>query len=216
MRGLYAIIDPEQCAQDPEQLTKSVLRGGCAVLQLRDKQSRDADVVRLACSLAALCREQRVPFVLNDRFWLVREVGAQGTHLGQTDEPIENVRRELGAQIQIGVSTHNLEQAHDAVRRGADLIGFGPIFGTSSKKNPDPAVGLTLLVTAVQQINIPIVAIGGITLERAPEVALTGVPLAAAISALSNTDDPEQATRRLHAILQHAPADATRHGPRSR
>lgn len=202
MRGLYAIIDPEQCAQDPEQLTKAVLRGGCAVLQLRDKHSRDADVVRLACSLAALCREHGVPFVLNDRFWLAREVNAQGTHLGQTDEPIENVRRELGSEIQIGVSTHNLEQAHDAVRRGADLIGFGPIFGTSSKKNPDPTVGLTLLATAVEQIRIPIVAIGGITLARAPEVAQTRVPLAAAIAALGKADDPERAARSLHSILQ--------------
>jgi thiamine-phosphate pyrophosphorylase len=201
MRGLYAIIDPVQCAEDPEQLTKAVLRGGCAVLQLRDKHSRDADVVQLAGKVSALCREHGVPFVLNDRFWLVREVGAQGTHLGQTDEPIENVRRELGREIQIGVSTHSLEQAHDAVRRGADLIGFGPIFGTTSKLDPDPVVGLTLLATVVEQIKIPIVAIGGITLARAAEVARTGVPLGAAISALSKTPDPEQAARDLHSAL---------------
>lgn len=172
------------------------------MLQLRDKHSRDADVVQLARRLTFLCREHGVPFVLNDRFWLAREVNAQGIHLGQTDEAIENVRRELGSDIQIGVSTHNLEQAHEAVRRGADLIGFGPIFGTTSKLNPDPTVGLTLLATAVEQITIPIVAIGGITLARAAEVAQTGVPLAAAISALSKAADPEQTARTLHRALK--------------
>jgi thiamine-phosphate pyrophosphorylase len=201
MRGLYAIIDPEQCAQDPEQVTRAVLRGGCAVLQLRDKQNSDKEVAQLARKLGSLCREQGVPFVLNDRFWLVREVGAQGAHVGQTDEAIEQVRRELGSGIQIGVSTHNLEQAHEAVRRGADLIGFGPIFGTTTKENPDPIVGLTLLKQVVEQISIPIVAIGGITLASANEVAQTGVPLAAAVSTLCAAKDPEHVARKLRAIL---------------
>lgn len=205
MRGLYAIIDPEQCAQDPEQVTRAVLRGGCAVLQLRDKHGSDNDVVQLARKLGALCREHGVLFVLNDRFWLVREASAQGAHVGQTDEPLETVRRELGSQVQIGVSTHNLAQAHDAVRRGADLIGFGPIFGTTTKQNPDPTVGLTLLKTAVEQIPIPIVAIGGISLARAREVAQTGVPLAAAVSALCASDNPEQSARELHTILSGVP-----------
>ena len=202
MRGLYAIIDPELCAQDPEQVTRAVLRGGCAVLQLRDKQNSDKEVVQLARTLNALCREHGVPFVLNDRFWLVREVGAQGAHVGQTDEAIENVRRALGSRIQVGVSTHNLEQAHDAVRRGADLIGFGPIFGTTTKQNPDPTVGLTLLKSVVEQISIPIVAIGGITLARTREVAQTGVPLAAAVSAVCAAHDPEQSARELHTALE--------------
>jgi thiamine-phosphate pyrophosphorylase len=201
MRGLYAIIDPEQCAQDPEQVARAVLRGGCAVLQLRDKQNSDKEVVQLARKLGSLCREHGVPFVLNDRFWLAREVGAQGAHVGQTDEAVESVRRELGSEIQIGVSTHNLAQAHEAVRRGADLIGFGPIFGTTTKEKPDPTVGLTLLKTVVEQISIPIVAIGGITLARASEVVQTGVPLAAAVSALCAAKDPEQSARELHAIL---------------
>lgn len=201
MRGLYAIIDPEHCAQDPEQVTRAVLRGGCAVLQLRDKQNSDKEVAQLARKLGSLCREHNVPFVLNDRFWLVREVGAQGAHVGQTDEAIEVVRRELGSGIQIGVSTHNLEQAHEALRRGADLIGLGPIFGTTTKENPDPTVGLTLLKLVAEQITIPVVAIGGITLARAAKVAQTGVPLAAAVSALCAAQDPEQSARELHRIL---------------
>lgn len=201
MRGLYAIIDPECCAQDPEQVARAVLRGGCALLQLRDKRGSDTEVVRLASALVSLCRERQVPFVLNDRFWLVSQVGAYGTHVGQTDEPIERVRRELGSGYAIGLSTHNLEQARDAVRRGADSIGFGPVFGTTTKENPDPVVGLETLQRAVQEIALPIVAIGGIGLSNAEAVARTGVPLAAAVSALCAAPDPEQAARELHKIL---------------
>jgi thiamine-phosphate pyrophosphorylase len=203
MRGLYAIIDPELCgAREPEQVARAVLRGGCAVLQLRDKQGTDADVVRLGTALAALCREHNVPLVVNDRFWLVRQIAATGTHVGQTDASIERVRAELGPGYSVGVSTHSLAQAHDAQRRGADSIGFGPVFGTSTKLNPDPVVGLTLLREVVAQVSIPVVAIGGITLARATEVTRTGVPLAAAVSALCAAHDPEAAARALHGALR--------------
>jgi thiamine-phosphate pyrophosphorylase len=201
-RGLYAIIDPEVCSRDPEQVTRAVLRGGCAVLQLRDKRSSDADVVHLAKKLAAACREHQVPFVLNDRYWLVPEVGAQGAHVGQTDAPLEQARRELGSGYTIGVSTHSLEQAEDAAKRGADLIGFGPIFGTSTKADHDPVVGLEALQHVVQLVAIPVVAIGGIQLSRAAAVAKTGAPLAAAVSAICSAEDPEQAAADLHVALQ--------------
>jgi thiamine-phosphate pyrophosphorylase len=171
------------------------------VLQLRDKHNPDTDVAHLATQLAQLCREQAVPFILNDRFWLVRQVGASGTHLGQTDHPIEEVRRELGTAHSIGLSTHNLEQAREAQARGANLIGFGPIFPTTSKDQPDPVVGLSALRAVVAQVTIPVVAIGGITLANAAEITNTGAPLAAAISALCATPDPEQAARQLHAKL---------------
>ena len=204
MRGLYAIIDPEVCLEAPEEVASAVLRGGCAILQLRDKRSSDADVVRLAKKLAALCREHDVPFVVNDRYWLVPQVGAQGAHVGQTDAPLEEARRELGSGYTIGVSTHSLEQAQDAAKRGADLIGFGPIFGTSTKSDHDPVVGLEQLQQVVQQVTIPVVAIGGIQLARAAAVARTGVPLAAAVSAICAARDPEQAARELHQALRHA------------
>lgn len=204
MRGLYAIIDPALCVQEPEEVARGVLRGGCAVLQLRDKRGSDAEVVRLAGALKALCSRHEVPFVLNDRFWLVPQVGAYGTHIGQTDEPIETVRRALGPSCSIGVSTHNLEQAHEAVRRGADLIGFGPIFGTSTKLDADPVVGLDALKSVVDQIAIPVVAIGGIQLSRAAALAQTRVPLAAAVSALCAAASPERAARALHEALVQA------------
>lgn len=205
MRGLYAIIDPEVCTQEPLHVARAVLRGGCALLQLRDKRSTDTEVVSLGRALAELCREHNVPFILNDRFWLVPQVGADGTHLGQTDRPLEEARRELGPHCSIGISTHTLAQAHDAQQRGADLIGFGPVFGTTTKLQPDPVVGLALLQTVVAQASIPVVAIGGITLASAQAIAQTQVPLAAAVSALCAAADPEAAARDLHAALRSLP-----------
>lgn len=201
MRGLYAIIDPEVCRLDPEQVALAVLRGGCATLQLRDKRSSDAELVPLASVLAMHCRRHSVPFILNDRFWLAAQVGAQGAHIGQTDHPVEEARRALGPKYSLGVSTHSFEQAREAQRRGADLIGFGPVFATSSKQAPDPVVGLAALQAVVEQISIPVVAIGGINLERAAAVAQTRTPLAAVISAICASDAPEDATRALHAAL---------------
>jgi thiamine-phosphate pyrophosphorylase len=206
MRGLYAIIDPEVCTQDPLHVARAVLRGGCAVLQLRDKRSTDIEVVRLGTALAKLCREHNVPFILNDRLWLVPQVGAQGTHVGQTDRSIEEARRELGPQCSIGVSTHTLAQARDAQQRGADLIGFGPVFETTTKLKADPVVGLALLQTVVAQAAIPVVAIGGIELARAPAITQTRVPLAAAVSALCAAPDPEAAARELHSALLASPS----------
>jgi len=205
MRGLYAIVDPQACVREPLQVAEAVLRGGCAALQLRDKQSDDRSFVRLASELAQACRKQRVPLILNDRFWLVREVSAQGAHVGQTDTPIEDVRRELGAAASIGLSTNSLEQACQAELRGADVIGFGPVFDTATKPGAGPAVGLGELAEVCARLSIPVVAIGGITLERAADVARAGAPLGAAISAICSFEDLEEVearARALHARLR--------------
>jgi thiamine-phosphate pyrophosphorylase len=201
MHGLYAIIDPEVCSREPAHVAQEVLRGGCALLQLRDKRSTDAEFVRLASVLARLCREHAVPFVLNDRFWLVPQVGAQGAHLGQSDRPLPEARQCLGGGYSLGLSTHNLDQARAAARDGADLIGFGPVFATATKPDADAVVGIEGLRAVVECVSIPVVAIGGISLERAPVVARTGVPLAAAISALCAADCPRTAAQQLHAAL---------------
>jgi thiamine-phosphate pyrophosphorylase len=205
MQGLYAIVDPQACVREPLQVAQAILRGGCAALQLRDKQSDDRSFVRLGLSLAQACRDQRVPLILNDRFWLVREVSAQGAHVGQTDTPIEDVRRELGAAASIGLSTNSLEQACQAELRGADLIGFGPVFPTATKPGAGPVVGLVELAEVCARLTIPVVAIGGITLERAAGVARAGATMGAVISAICAFDDVneiEASARALHQRLR--------------
>ena len=205
MLGLYAIVDPAVCIREPLEVAERILSGGCAVLQLRDKLSADREVVALGRALARLCQQAGVPFIINDRFWLAQEIGAHGVHVGQTDAPLAEVRRQLPAALQVGVSTHQLSQALDAEREGADLVGFGPVFPTASKADADPVVGLPALRELCQHVRIPVVAIGGINVARAAEVVACGAPLGAAISALCAAEDIEHAAAALHAALGGRP-----------
>ncbi|MDD9933922.1 MAG: thiamine phosphate synthase [Myxococcales bacterium] len=198
LRGLYAIVDPEHCGgRDPLWVAERVLAGGCALLQLRDKRGEPAATRALATALHERCRSAGVPFVLNDFPALAAELGADGLHLGQDDAPIAEVRITVGSMA-IGLSTHSPEQAARAADQGADLIGFGPVFDTRTKHNPDATVGLSTLRRVVAASPIPVVAIGGITEANAPQVAATGTALAAVISALCQAPDPAQAAQALH------------------
>lgn len=204
-RGLYAIIDVEACgACSPVEIARAVVAGGCAALQLRAKGADVADVRALASDLFSLCGEAGVPFVLNDHVELAAELGAQGVHLGQTDTPLSRARV-LAPQACIGLSTHSLEQARAAEQLGADLIGFGPVFGTTSKESPDPVVGPAALAPLLAAVSLPVVAIGGIDLTNLDQVVASGVPLVACIGAICKASDPRAAAAALHArILQHA------------
>jgi thiamine-phosphate pyrophosphorylase len=202
MRGLYAIIDPQSCPSDPFAIATQILAGGCAALQLRDKHADDATFSVLGSRLAAACRAHGVPFFVNDRFWLVAQLEASGVHLGQTDASLAEVRRILGRERVIGISTHSRAQALMAEREGADLIGFGPVFDTRTKLAADPTVGLAALAQVCAEVRIPVVAIGGLTLERAWDVRRAGASMGAAISALCAAPSPEAAARALHAELR--------------
>jgi thiamine-phosphate pyrophosphorylase len=202
VRGLYAILDPQAClGRDPLGVASAILRGGCAALQLRAKALEDAAFVTLGTELHTLCRRAGVPFVINDRVWLWPELGAEGVHVGQGDRPIEEVRGLVGPGTLIGVSTHSREQAREAVARGADMIGFGPVFATRSKDNPSPVVGLEALAEVCAVASVPVVAIGGISEANVQLVANAGAPLTAAIAAVCGADDPESAARALHRVL---------------
>ena len=205
-RGLYAIVDPEHCAgREPLAVAEAILAGGCAVLQLRDKRNSPDAISALAHALAERCRAARVPFVVNDHAALAADTRAAGLHLGQSDMPIERARALLPAETAIGLSTHSLAQACDAEARGADLIGFGPIFVTRSKQQADPVVGIDALRAVRAAVRLPVVAIGGIHHENLPEVVATGVPLVAVISAVCGAADPEAAARSMHERLLAAP-----------
>lgn len=202
MRGLYAIIDPEHClGRDPLWVADEVLRGGCAALQLRAKQLSDRARLTLARALAARCRGHGVPFWLNDRLDLALLSDAVGVHLGQDDVPLDEARRLVPGRL-LGLSTHSLAQARDAEVLGADLIGFGPIFPTLSKQNPDPCVGLEGLREVCATVRCPVVAIGGITRAEAPEIARTGAAYAAVIGAVCGAESPYEAARALHDALR--------------
>lgn len=198
-KGLYAVVDPAACrGRAPEDVADAILAGGCGVLQLRDKESRgDRALVGLGRRLAARCRRAGVPFVVNDRADLARILDADGLHLGQDDLTVSDARRIVGS-MPIGVSTHDEAQAVAAVEAGADLIGFGPVFETRTKANPDPVVGLDRLAAVCDAVPVPVVAIGGMDAERAGLAAGAGARLVAAVSALCGSEDPARAAHAMH------------------
>ncbi|MBX3269221.1 MAG: thiamine phosphate synthase [Sandaracinaceae bacterium] len=204
-RGLYAIVDPAATrGRDPERIAAAILAGGCARLQLRAKDGADRARLALAERLRARCAAAGVPFVVDDRADLAALVGADGLHVGLDDLPIAAARRIVGG-IEIGRSSHDPAQARQAERDGADLVAFGPVFETASKSAPDPVVGLDALAAVCAGARRPVVAIGGITLERAPAIRDAGAAFGAVISALCAADDPELAARALHHALGGAP-----------
>jgi thiamine-phosphate pyrophosphorylase len=180
--SLYAIVDAEVAAR-PLELAFQALNAGCAMVQLRAKRLDDVTFLKIAKRVRSACDHAAVPFVVNDRADVARLVRADGLHLGQNDLSVEEARRVVG-DMQIGVSTHDLEQAARADAEGADLIAFGPIFDTKTKESPDPVVGLSALAKVCQTVSRPVVAIGGITPENADEVLRAGARYVAAISAL--------------------------------
>jgi len=124
---------------------------------------------------------------------------ADGLHLGQDDLAVADARTVLGDRVEIGLSTHSLAQGQEAV--GVDLIAFGPVFATSSKLDTDPVVGTERLARFCEAASRPVVAIGGVNLERAPAIWAAGASFGAAISALCAADDPEATARAMHAAL---------------
>jgi thiamine-phosphate pyrophosphorylase len=134
---------------------------------------------------------------VNDRVDVAQAVGADGAHLGQEDLPLADARAILGPDKLIGISAHNLKQALEADAGGADYIGFGPIFPTSTKEHPDPIVGLTGLREVRAKVRLPIVAIGGITTKNVSEVVAAGADCCAVISAVLAAPDPPAALAEL-------------------
>ena len=179
---LYAIIDLD-VADSALELAERALAIGPAWLQLRAKSCDDRTFVELAAALRERCAQARTPFIINDRADIARIVHADGLHLGQDDLSIEDARRVVG-EMTIGISTHSLEQAIEAGTRGADLIAFGPVFDTATKRNPDPTVGLEALARVCETVEAPVVAIGGIQPENAGRVLDAGATYLAVISAL--------------------------------
>ncbi|MFT3925706.1 MAG: thiamine phosphate synthase [Myxococcales bacterium] len=209
MTELYVIIDPEHCAErDPLWVAEQALRGGCALLQLRSKVQPDRDRLRLAQALRELTRAHRVPFWVNDRADLALLVEADGLHLGQDDLPPAAARRLVGPTMRLGLSTHSLAQAQAASELDVDLLGFGPLFNTTSKAKPDPKVGPAGLEQVLRAITKPVVAIGGIKLENITPVAHLAPAYVAVIGAVCGAPDPEAAARDLVRVLRGSAAQA--------
>ena len=163
-------------------LTDYLCAGGVRLLQLRVKQQPTRDFVALATEVQRICRRYQCTLIINDRVDIALAVEADGVHLGQEDLPLAAARKIVGREKIIGVSTHTVQQALSAEQEGADYIGFGPLFGTTTKATGYAARGLEQLQEICQQVRIPVVAIGGITAERAPAALQAGADAVALIS----------------------------------
>jgi thiamine-phosphate pyrophosphorylase len=192
IRGFYAVLD-----RDDPGLADLLLAGGACALQVRMKPASAAAVLAAARRVRDLTRRLGVLLVVNDRVDLALAAGADAVHLGQDDLPLA-VARQLAPGLLIGISTHDETQVRAAVAGGADYLGFGPVFATTTKLNPDPVQGIRGLARAVELAGrVPVVGIGGITPANAAEVAATGAAAACAIASVNGAPDVTVAARTL-------------------
>ena len=182
-------------------VVEPALRGGVDLVQLRDKDASDDELVAAAERIGALCRARGVQFVLNDRPDLALAAGADGVHLGQDDAPAEEVRARAGDRLVIGVSTHSHEQIAAAEASSADYYAVGPVWETPTKPGR-PAVGLELVRYAAAVASKPWFAIGGIDPSNVGRVAAAGARRIVVVRAIRDADDPEAAARALVAGLR--------------
>lgn len=194
--GLYAITDARfYRGRTLEEVARAWIAGGVCCIQLREKDMTGRGLWEAGRLLRDLTREAGVLFIVNDRVDVAAAVDADGVHLGQEDLPVEAARKILGPDRLIGVSTHNVEEAVAAERAGADYIGFGPVKPTATKADTRPAVGVEGLRAVRRAVRVPVVAIGGIQVEDAEDLASAGADALAVIRGLLDTDDIVGRTR---------------------
>lgn len=198
---LYAIVDPLDTDRSPLALAGAYLAGGAPLLQLRLKDASPRELYETALALRAVTRATGAFLIINDRPDVAAAARADGVHLGQDDVPVRVARAILGPDRWIGVSTHDEHEARAAVEAGADYLGVGPIFTTTSKAAPLPARGFQLLKTVRALTDVPLVAIGGITPETASATRAAGADAIAMIAALTRADDPAATVRDVIARL---------------
>lgn len=188
---------------DHAALAERAIEGGAEVVQYREKVATTQALIQTACSLLEISRRRRVAVIVNDRADVAWAADADGVHVGTEDLPISMARRLLGPAKIVGGSADDVEQALEAARAGADYVGIGPIFPTSSKGDAGIVLGIDRLARAVALCPVPLIAIGGISLENVDQVLATGVHGIAVLSAVCCADDPAAATaafrRRLDA-----------------
>ncbi|MES1254625.1 MAG: thiamine phosphate synthase [Acidobacteriota bacterium] len=199
-----AIVDADVAAQadwSPLDLAAAFLDGGARLLQVRAKHASSAALLDLATAVVALSRRCQAVVVVNDRADVARLAAADGVHVGQDDLDASSVRTLLGPDAVVGLSTHTPAQLDDALQQPVTYVAVGPVFGTSTKATGYEAIGLDAVREAARQSRArrrPLVAIGGITIDSAPDVLAAGADCVAVIGDLLRTGDP---TGRVRAYL---------------
>lgn len=199
---LYAVTDRAWIGkQSLYEQVESALKGGATCVQLREKELDDETFLNEAMEISALCKRYGVPFFINDNVEIAIKCHADGIHVGQEDMEAAQVRQRVGNDMMIGVSAHSVEEALEAVKNGADCLGVGAMFSTSTKTNVNvlPKETLRDICAAV---DIPVVAIGGIGKSNISQLAGTGVDGIALVSAIFAADDIENECRLLRKLSE--------------
>ncbi len=203
--NVYFIMGSNNCQNKPTFVLEQAIKGGLTLFQFREKGSgalTGDEKYQLAKQLQTICKENQIPFIVNDDVELAVALDADGIHIGQDDETAEEVRKKIGDKI-LGVSTHSLEEVEKAIAEGADYVGIGPIYSTTTKEDAKTAQGTDLIKEVRNKgINIPIVGIGGIKAENASPVIEHGGNGVAVISVISLAEDPLESARKLNSVVK--------------
>jgi len=196
--SLYLVADTEFAAgRDLVRLVREAVLGGVTTVQLRAKDLGTRDFLELASRISEQLGKLGVPFLINDRVDISLACGTAGVHLGQDDMPLADARRLLGPDKTIGISVNTLEEAVEAQTLGADYVGLGPIYATTTKDTDLPIVGAEGIRRMHKLIDIPIIAIGGINAGNAADVLRAGAAGVAVVSAILGARDARQAAAEL-------------------
>ncbi|MSS01689.1 thiamine phosphate synthase [Floccifex porci] len=199
---LYAVTDRAWVGkQSLYEQVESALKGGATCVQLREKELDDAAFLNEAIDISALCKKYGVPFFINDNVEIAIKCHADGIHVGQEDMEASQVRQRVGDDMMIGVSVHSVEEALEAVKNGADCLGVGAMFSTSTKTDVN-VLTKEILRDICAAVDIPVVAIGGIGKSNISRLAGTGVDGVALVSAIFSADDIENECRLLRKLSE--------------
>ena len=199
---LYAVTDRAWVGkQSLYEQVESALKGGATCIQLREKELDDEAFLNEAIEISALCKKYGVPFFVNDNVEIAIKCHADGIHVGQEDMEAAQVRQRVGNDMMIGVSAHSVEEALEAVRNGADCLGVGAMFSTSTKTDVS-VLPKEILCDICAAVDIPVVAIGGIGKSNISQLAGTGVDGVALVSAIFGADDIESECRLLRKLSE--------------
>lgn len=198
---LYAVTDRTWLGtQTLSQQVEQALKGGATCIQLREKELSGEEMLAEATELRKLCGLYKVPFIINDRVDIAIRCNADGVHVGQEDMDADQVRKRIGDHMLLGVSVQTVEQAMRAEQSGADYLGVGAMFTTSTKADAS-SVSRTMLSDICGAVSIPVVAIGGISSSNIYELRETGIEGVAVVSALFAREDIEAATKELRTLV---------------
>ena len=194
--SLYLVTDNSENEEKFLKTIQEAILGGVTVVQIREKTADTLEFYNLALKVKEITAKYNVPLIINDRVDVALAIDADGVHVGQSDMPCDITRKLIGENKILGVSAATIEEAKKAEKDGADYIGTGAIFPTATKDDA-PSVTKKDLSDIANSINIPVVAIGGITIENAKELKDTGIAGLSVVSAIMSAENPKKASEKL-------------------